>query len=95
MNFFSEKTVDPSALNAVFADRTVLLSACATRGMVQREHHSRGESYHPPALPDIVCYPHTTVEVSEIVKISARYHLPVIPFGAGTSLEGQVNEKVR
>jgi len=56
-----------------------------------REHHSRGESYHTPAAPDVVCLPHTTDEVADIVRISARYGLPVVPFGAGTSLEGHVN----
>jgi D-lactate dehydrogenase (cytochrome) len=56
-----------------------------------REHHSRGESYHTPAPPDVVCLPHTTDEVADIVRISARYGLPVVPFGAGTSLEGHVN----
>ena len=56
-----------------------------------REHHSHGESYHTPASPDVVCFPHTTDEVAEIVKISARLKIPVVPFGAGTSLEGHVN----
>jgi hypothetical protein len=53
-----------------------------------REHHSCGESYHTPAPPDVVCLPHNTDEVADIVKISARFRLPVVPFGAGTSLEG-------
>jgi D-lactate dehydrogenase (cytochrome) len=56
-----------------------------------REHHSHGESYHAPALPDAVCFPHSTEEVSAILKISAKYQVPVIPFGAGTSMEAQVN----
>jgi D-lactate dehydrogenase (cytochrome) len=56
-----------------------------------REHHSRGESYHPPAAPDIVCLPHTTGEVQAIVAISAACGVPIIPFGAGTSLEGHVH----
>jgi D-lactate dehydrogenase (cytochrome) len=56
-----------------------------------RENHSHGESYHPAALPDIVCFPHSTEEVSEILKISAKHQVPVIPFGAGTSMEAQVN----
>src|SRR6266849_4772700 len=40
-----------------------------------REHHSRGESYHPPAAPDVVCLPQDTDEVADILKISARFHL--------------------
>jgi D-lactate dehydrogenase (cytochrome) len=67
-----------------------LLGRRATTAQAVREHHSRDESYHPPAMPDAVCFPHTTEEVSEILKISAACHVPVIPFGAGTSLEGQV-----
>ena len=55
-----------------------------------REHHSHGESYHPAAAPDIVCLPHTTEEVQAIVRISAACQVPIIPYGAGTSLEGHV-----
>jgi D-lactate dehydrogenase (cytochrome) len=68
-----------------------LLGSRASSAAVQREQHSTGESYHPAALPDVVCFPRTTEEVSEIVKISARHKVPVIAFGAGTSIEGQVN----
>jgi D-lactate dehydrogenase (cytochrome) len=63
----------------------------ATDAASVREHHSHGESYHTPALPDVVCFPTTTEEVSAIAAISARYALPIVPFGAGTSLEGHVN----
>jgi D-lactate dehydrogenase (cytochrome) len=56
-----------------------------------REHHSHGESYHAPAAPDVVCFPRSLDEVVEVVRISARYGLPVIPFGAGSSLEGHVH----
>lgn len=68
-----------------------LLGTRASDAQIVREHHSHGEAYHQPAAPDVVCYPSTTAEVSEIMKISASYQMPVIPFGAGTSLEGQVN----
>jgi len=41
--------------------------------------------------PDAVIWPHSTEEVADIVKVAVRYGVPIIPFGAGTSLEGQVN----
>src|SRR5216683_1555604 len=56
-----------------------------------RDHHSHGESYHVHAPPDIVCFPHTTEEVTAIIRIAAAHRLPIVPFGAGTSLEGHVN----
>jgi D-lactate dehydrogenase (cytochrome) len=68
-----------------------LLGERATTAEVIREHHSHGESYHPAALPDVVCFPQSTEEVSAIVKISAKYGVPMIPFGGGTSMEAQVN----
>jgi len=68
-----------------------LLGGRATVAETIREHHSHGESHHPPGMPDIVCFPQSTDEVSQILRISARYGVPVIAFGAGTSAEGQVN----
>jgi D-lactate dehydrogenase (cytochrome) len=68
-----------------------LLGTRANDTVAVRDHHSRGESYHQPAPPDIVCFPHTTEEVADIVKVAARHGAAVIPFGAGTSLEGHVN----
>ena len=32
--------------------------------------------------------PHSTEEVSTIVKIANKYKIPVTPYGGGTSLEG-------
>src|SRR5687767_15121064 len=55
-----------------------------------REHHSRDESVLAPALPDGVIFPRTTAEVAAALTVCSRHGLPVIPFGAGSSLEGQV-----
>jgi D-lactate dehydrogenase (cytochrome) len=71
-------------------DLQQLLGARATTADSVREHHSHGESYHPAAAPDVVCLAETTEEVSGICRISAAHGVPVIPFGAGTSLEGHV-----
>lgn len=91
VNQADRKPIAAGLLGASFQDLTNFMGKRATRAISQREHHSHGEAYLPPGLPDIVCFPHSTAEVSEIMRIGARYHLPIVPFGAGTSVEGQVN----
>lgn len=51
--------------------------------------HGQSESYFDVIPPDAVAYPTTTQQVSEIVKICAKYGCPVIGWGTGTSLEAQ------
>ncbi len=55
-----------------------------------REQHGRGESHHTPAIPDAVVFAESTEEVAEIVRLSAAENVPVIAYGAGTSLEGHL-----
>ena len=80
-----------TAVAGALAELRGLLGARASDSDAVREHHSHGESYHPPAAPDIVCFPASTAEVSEVARISQRFQLPIVPFGAGTSLEGHVH----
>ena len=54
------------------------------------DQHGRDESYHAGHRPDVVVFCETTEEVSRTVALCARDHIPVIPFGTGTSLEGHV-----
>ena len=78
-----ERTQVIEVLRQRFGDRL-------TTGQAIREQHGKGESYHPPALPDAVIFAETTEEVQEIVQACAAIKMPVIPFGVGTSLEGHV-----
>ncbi len=55
-----------------------------------REQHGRGESWHPPQPPDAVCFAQSNEEVAAIVKLCAATATPVVAYGTGTSLEGQV-----
>jgi D-lactate dehydrogenase (cytochrome) len=68
-----------------------VLGAVITENATVRENHSHGESYHVPGVPDAVCFPRTTEDVVEIMKASQAFNVPVVPFGAGSSLEGHVH----
>ena len=81
----------PAGFSAAIAELKSLLGSRANDSDTVREHHSHGESYHRPAAPDIVCFPQSTDEVAAIVGVSARHGVPIVPFGAGTSLEAHVN----
>ena len=83
--------LSPAAIDGALAELKQLLGPRATDSAAVRDHHSRGESYHAPAAPDIVCFPATTAEVAGVARISATFQLPIVPFGAGTSLEGHVH----
>jgi D-lactate dehydrogenase (cytochrome) len=63
---------------------------CATGASVCDQHAGTLTGL-PRQPPDIVVFPETIEEVQAIVRVAARYRLPLIAFGAGTSLEGQVN----
>ena len=76
---------------ALVADLQTLLGDRCTTNPTQLEHHGHGESWHAPGSPDVVVFPVTTEEVSAIVKAAGRHRAPIVPFGAGTSLEGHVN----
>lgn len=52
--------------------------------------HGRGEAFHADMPPQAVAFPTSTEEVQKILRICAQHRLPVIAFGAGTSLEGNV-----
>jgi len=55
-----------------------------------RAHHGHDESHFPDALPDAVVWAHTTADVVDIVNACRKHGVPIVPFGAGTSLEGHI-----
>ena len=60
-------------------------------GEAIRGQHCHTTTLMRPQCPDGVVYPHSAQEVAEVVSVCAECRVPVIPFGTGTSLEGQVN----
>jgi D-lactate dehydrogenase (cytochrome) len=60
-------------------------------GQALREQHAHTTTWLRNQPPDAVICPTSTQEVQAIMGICTEYRVPVIPFGAGSSLEGHVN----
>jgi D-lactate dehydrogenase (cytochrome) len=73
-----------AALAALVGDRLVTAQAVC-------EQHGNTLTWVGNQPPDAVVFPQSTEEVQQIVRLCAAERVPVIAFGAGTSLEGQVN----
>ena len=83
-------TAKLSGRQALIEKLRPLLGERVTTNSTVLEQHGHGESWHPVQAPDAVCFAQSTGEVAEIVKLCAEFETPVIAFGSGTSLEGQV-----
>ena len=81
---------DPAATESVIARLAERFGDRLTTNVAIRETHGRGEGLHEVLPPDAVVFPETNEEVAAIVAICAAARVALIPFGAGTSLEGQV-----
>lgn len=55
-----------------------------------REHHGKDESPYPFMLPDAVVFIENTDEVVFVVQLCNAHKIPLIPYGAGSSLEGHI-----
>ena len=55
-----------------------------------RTNYARGEDTYDPVLSQAVIFPENNEEVSEALKLCNEHKIPVVPFGTGTSLEGNV-----
>lgn len=82
---------DAEGLSRAIAELKSRFGARAETGEAVRGAHANTLTWIAAEPPDIVVWPLTTDDVMAIVDIAARHRVPLIPFGAGTSLEGHVN----
>lgn len=68
--------------------REVVAPDQLSTGISNLSLHAKDESFHTPHLPDVVIWPRSTEDVSRVLKICNEKGVPVTPWGAGTSLEG-------
>jgi D-lactate dehydrogenase (cytochrome) len=79
-----------AVVRAIAALRERLGEAVAT-GEALRRQHANAVTWHAPQLPDAVVFAGSSEDVQAVVGICAAHRVPLVPFGTGTSLEGQVN----
>jgi len=91
--FMADAVERPSfeAKRALFARLAARFGNRFSTGTALREQHANTLTWIATQPPDAVLFAETTQEVVEAVKLCAEARVPVIPFGAGTSLEGHVN----
>ena len=77
-------------VQAVIQAAREFLGERITTNAALREHHSHGQDNHPPVQPDAVAFIETSAEVAALLKLCHAHAVPVVPYGAGTSLEGHV-----
>ncbi|MEE2733338.1 MAG: FAD-linked oxidase C-terminal domain-containing protein [Pseudomonadota bacterium] len=54
------------------------------------QQHGHGESHHPPQPPAAVAFVQSEAELIQVAQWCHQFHTPMVAFGAGTSVEGQL-----
>lgn len=83
---YAPRAVPPQMLEALrdhFGDRLSMALAV-------RELHGRDESPFDVPPPEAVVYCESTEDVATAVRLAHEHRVPVIPYGAGSSLEGHL-----
>src|SRR5712691_4083228 len=82
---------NPKAVAAAIGSLAARFGNRLVTSQAVREQHANTTTWIANEPPDAVVFPQTTQDVQDIVRICAGHRVPVIPFGTGTSLEGQIN----
>ena len=79
------------ALHAALAELAALMGNRVVTSEAVRAQHGNITTWSVNGIPDGVIFPQSTEDVQSAMHICARHGVPVIPFGAGSSLEGHLN----
>ena len=74
----------------VFEELKKIFNSRFSTSVSTRANYARGEDTYDPILSKAVIFPETNEEVSKILSKCNAHKIPVVPFGTGTSLEGNV-----
>ena len=81
---FVREPLDPAVLDALRARFGEQLQT----GEAIRTQHGSSEAHFATTLPDAVVFARSTQDVVDLVRICVPAGVPIVPFGAGTSIEG-------
>jgi D-lactate dehydrogenase (cytochrome) len=79
------RNLDEDALNHL---RSIVGEEHVSISSVDLDQHSHDESFHEAHQPAAVVWPGSTKEISAVLSYANQRRIPVTPWGAGTSLEG-------
>ena len=57
-------------------------------GEAMLQQHGSNEAHFDVVLPDAVVFAQSTDDVVDLVNLCVAFEVPIVPFGAGTSIEG-------
>jgi len=89
----SDVIIKPSeeVLDALLIELREKFGDRVSTALPTRELHARDFSFYDALPADAVVMARSTDEIVEIVKACAKYKVPIIPFGTGTSAEGHLS----
>ena len=84
------KSYTQADLNRVINELATTLGDRINLSPAVRAQHGGGDDSYGNLPPDAVVYPFSNEEIALIVSLCNKYKIPVIPFGAGSSVEGHL-----
>jgi D-lactate dehydrogenase (cytochrome) len=85
------KRADAKAVAAVVEKLAARFGNHLVTSQAVRDQHAHTTTWLPSQPPDAVVFAQEAADVQDVVRVCAAHGVPVIAFGTGTSLEGQVN----
>jgi hypothetical protein len=91
INKYLVETLQPWQVEGIIDELTSIVGPKnISASQAVREQHGKDESYHSIRSPDLVVWPGSTEEVSNVAKLCNQHKIVMIPFGSGTGVEGGV-----
>jgi D-lactate dehydrogenase (cytochrome) len=84
------QTRDRQASSVLLDALRVRFGAALSNGESVCDQHGRDESPYPTMAPDAVVFAESTQDVVDAVNLCAAHKVPIIAYGAGSSIEGHV-----